>query len=85
MGIHYELFNWQFDMEAFSEALQKIADMDKHDFAAVIGIDVSTLENWRSGDYIKRKKPYPSMTNFINACNWLDLDPREFFKLEDKK
>lgn len=84
MTTTYVLVPFKFDMAGFAAELKEIHQDDLKDFAEVIGIDHSTLENWRSGSYVKRGTPFPSMGNFIAACNWLDLDPRAFFILEDK-
>lgn len=35
------------------------------------------------GKYAGTRFPFPAMSNFINICNLLDLDPRSFFILED--
>jgi len=76
------IIDFKFDMKAFADTLQSVSDGDLSDFAAIIGIDDSTLRNWRI-EGAKGKYAMPSMRNFINACNWLDLDPREFFVLDD--
>lgn len=81
--IRYSTVNWKFDLEAFMNALQIISEADLSEHRP-IGIHVTTLRNWRNGDYKTRKFPYPSMGHFIAACNWLDLDPRTFFVLEDE-
>lgn len=79
------IIDFKFDMKAFADTLKSVSESDLNDFAAVIGIDHSTLRNWRI-EGAKGKYAMPSMRNFINACNWLDLDPREFFVLvEDEK
>ena len=78
----YAIIDFKFNMMAFSEALKNVSDGDLSDFAEIIGIDDSTLRNWCI-EGAKGKYPMPSMRNFINACNWLDLDPREFFVLDE--
>jgi len=81
--IKYRVLKFRFALEKWAIALQAIANEEIPEIALIIGVDDSTLRNWRTGDYTKRKFGYPAMTNFINACNWLDLDPREFFELEE--
>ena len=81
--IKFRVVKFRFAVEKWAMALETIAQEDMPEFARIIGVDESTLRNWRSGDYTRRAFAYPQMTNFINACNWLDLDPREFFELEN--
>jgi len=78
------VIDFKFDMKAFADTLKSVSDGDLSDFAAIIGIDDSTLRNWRI-EGAKGKYAMPSMRNFINACNWLDLDPREFFVLDEQE
>jgi len=84
MTTQYVLVPFKFDMAGFAAELKEIDHADLKEFAGVIGVDHSTLENWRNGSYLKRESAYPSMGNFLSACNWLDLDPRAFFILEEK-
>lgn len=81
--MRYKVVNFKFDMAAFSTVLKNVNDGDVVVFARVIGVDESTLRNWRTGYNARTSFPHPSMSNFIAACNALDLDPRDFFILED--
>jgi len=81
MAIKYSLIPMGFSLDKWSEALLSVPEKDVYDFALIIGVDFSTLRNWRNRAYRKEKFPFPAMSNFLNTCNWLDLDPREFFVL----
>jgi len=78
--VTYKIVDFKFDMKAFAISLRAIPYHDINDFAAVIGIDDSTLRNWiklgAEGAYKQ-----PAMNTFLAACNALDLDPRQFFVL----
>lgn len=82
MTIKYALVPMTFNLELWADTLRAIPASDVHDFALIIGVDPSTLHNWRNAAYARARFPYPAMGNFLNACNWLDLDPRQFFTLE---
>ncbi len=76
VGFTFDLVRWGYDIR---RAMQYIAP----DYlAGLLEVDHSTLENWRDGRYKSTKAPYPMMTNFIKVCNLLDLDPRDYFVLE---
>jgi len=82
MTSQYKVVKFKFDLEHFAHILTAhVSQQDVVVFAAVIGVDESTLRNWRNKIY-KEPFAFPSMRNFIAACNALDLDPREFFILE---
>jgi len=46
--------------------------------ASLIGATGSMIS-----DYEQSKEDNPKMKNFLALCNLFDLDPREFFELED--
>lgn len=84
--IKYRLMNWVFNLGAWGRTLREKSDETSAEFIAqVCQVSVKTVENWIAGyETAYGEYPYPSMTNFINVCNQLDLDPRDFFMLEDK-
>lgn len=82
MTAKYRIVPFVFDLEAFSQALSKVDKAWRGELAEILEIDSSTLENWIAGDYKKRAFKHPAMGNFLKVCNWLDLDPRDFFVLE---
>jgi len=73
-----------FDKSAWTKAMKTIMPHDVPDFAEMFGISKSTLNNWRLGHY-HAETPYPSMTNFIDICNWLDLNPQTFFIIDESE
>lgn len=86
MNIRYSLVNWQFNLGAWSRAMQEAVDQMGIEFVAqTLEVSVKTVANWiRLPESAYGEFPHPSMSNFINAVNTLDLDPRDFFILEDK-
>lgn len=86
MNIRYSLVNWQFNMGSWSRAIQEASDEMGTEFVAqALEVSVKTVQNWiKMHESAYGEFPYPNMTNFIRAMNMLDLDPREFFILEDK-
>lgn len=82
MATKYVWIPFQFDMGAFGADMRRAIDSHGSVFiAALLEIDHSTLENWANGVYDNRRFPHPSMTNFLKACNTLNLDPRDYFRL----
>lgn len=80
--MRYVLLNFKFDMDKFAATLRTCVQGDNDVFSEAIGVDRSTLANWMAHRY-RGKFAHPSMSNFIAACNWLDLDPRDFFVLDE--
>lgn len=79
----YMLVAWRFNTALWASVMNTaIAEIGKAEFAAIIEVDRKTLENWAAGR-VMREFPHPHMSNFLKAVNWLDLDPRDFFELED--
>ena len=78
----YKLISFKFDMAKFAATLRA---MDKETAAVLemlVGVDRSTLRNWSA--YAKEYEgKHPSMMNFLRVCNHLDLDPREYFVLDE--
>lgn len=80
MATKHRIVPFEFNWSKFSADLRKnLKAGDIVTAAQIIGVDYSTLANWRKGAY--RGRSYPMMHNFINACNVLDLDPRDYFWL----
>lgn len=75
--------NFKFDFKSWSRTIANWADVVGTDFISeAIEADPNTIRAW-SGGHFKVNYPYPSMTLFIRACNLLDLDPRQFFILDE--
>ena len=80
MGIQYAVVNWKFNSDAFSEALALMTTDDMQAAADLLGVSFQTLRRWQKGQY-DTEFNYPRMSNFLNLCNLLDLDPRDYFAL----
>jgi len=82
MTTKYRLAPMKFDTLKWSKTIAAIPVRDRDDFGYAIGVAGGTLKTWANLKQIAQF-PFPSMNAFINACNMLDLDPRDFFILED--
>jgi hypothetical protein len=78
----YKVYNFRFDLERFGYDLKRCKFVNDKTLAAMLGLDASTVNNWKNHARSNTETPYPSMTNFLKVCNLLDLDPREYFVLE---
>jgi len=78
----YRIYPMVFNTSLWRDTMRSIGENDTAAFAAVIGVAPNTLSSWRNlsddADF-----PHPSMHNFIEACNALDLNPQNFFILDD--
>jgi hypothetical protein len=85
MVTKYKLVNWEFNMGGWGRAMQESVDRFGVEFVAqILEVSPKTVDNWIKGyKSVYSEFPHPNMSNFIWACNQLDLDPREFFILED--
>jgi len=81
MTTKYRIMPFVFDMKAFAESLKRVDPAWHAELAEIAEIDVTTLRNWMNGHYDRSKWPHPHMSNFLRVCNWLDLDPRDYFVL----
>jgi len=80
MTIHYANADWAFNSELFAEHLQAMTDEDILACAELMGISPGAIARWRRGNY-STDYNFPRMSNFIQLCNLLDLDPRDYFTL----
>lgn len=81
MGITYRFVNWKFDAQRWAEALNGQSADDRAAAQELSGLTASGWRNWLNGTTGKAYQ-HPGMLNFLNVCNLLDLDPRDFFTLE---
>jgi hypothetical protein len=81
MAIKYRFMNWKFDAARWAEALNGHAHDDLAAARELSGLTASGWRNWMKGEQGK-SYIHPGMMNFLNVCNLLDLDPRDFFTLE---
>lgn len=82
MTTKFKLVNWKFDSAKLAEVLQTLSRDDLDTVAEIVGVSASGIWHWRNNSYMPPFE-YPNMTNFLTLVNWLDLDPREFFILEE--
>lgn len=80
MTIKYAHADWAFDAEKFAESLQAMTDDDMQAAADLLGVSWQTIRRWQKGNY-DTEFNFPRMSNFLNLCNLLDLDPRDYFTL----
>jgi len=73
-----------FDRSAWTKAMNTINDEDLEFFAGIFEVSVDTLKNWRRGNY-NAQFLYPRMSNFIDICNHMDLNPQTFFILDESE
>jgi hypothetical protein len=82
--IKYRLVKWMFNAGMWAQAVNKAVDDVGHDVVAgMLDVHVSTIYGWRRMKSGYEDFPYPNMTNFIAFCNAMDIDPRDFYILED--
>lgn len=79
MATKYKVVHWQFDNERFGRHITAwIKAVGVQAIAEVLEVNQQTVTAWGKG-----KTPgefnHPRMSNFIKACDELDLDPRDFF------
>lgn len=83
MTIKYLNLDWQFDKHRFAETLR---GLDAETLAAaqeLSGLSESAFLTYMNPQY-RGAYENPGMKNFLNVCNLLHLDPREFFCLDVK-
>lgn len=84
MNTKYKVFNWGFNAPLWRQVIEDaIKDIGASDFAEIVGVDVKTLNTWSRHTGKEGAHPWPAMHNFLKVANALDLDPSEFFILED--
>lgn len=83
MNTTYKFVVWAFDTARFASAVK---DLHEHfswaELSQLLDVSKSTLNNWANGNF-SPEFPFPHMSNFLHICNELDLDPREFFVIEE--
>lgn len=83
MPAQYRNYDWRFDKHRWAEALRGMPITELQAAQELAGISQSGWYHWmnpdKSGVY-----QHPAMLNFLNVCNLLHLDPREFFCLDVK-
>lgn len=80
MATTYRNLDWSFDSHRWANDLNRVSDKDKIAALELSGLTASAWWGWLNP---RPGKPYqyPQMTNFLNICNLLNLDPRDYFSL----
>lgn len=83
MSAGYKIIPVRFNIKKWTHVISAwSATMGENFVADIIGCSPSTLKTW--GTWTPKSKfPYPSMTLFINTCNALDMNPADFFELDE--
>jgi len=80
MTVKWSHVDWSFNAEAFAEALSGMTPDDMQAAAELLGVSWQTIRRWQKGEY-DTEFNFPRMSNFLNLCNLMDLDPRDYFTL----
>lgn len=81
--IRYIMVQYRFDASLWAAFVNQACK--KHsmsDIAEMIDVDVVTIKAWIKEEYKPRFK-HPSMNKFLNLCNLMDVDPGQFFTIQD--
>lgn len=84
MTTKHKHVNFEFDHMEFGLAMSGVMQAENitdEDLGDIVGLDHSTVGNYRTA--MAKGKWYPSMGTFLKICNALDIDPRQYFSLED--
>jgi len=77
------LIPWEFDKKAWASAIASAIDtIGLDDLAALLDVSKACLDAWSKGRY-KAGYEWPKLMNLIKVVNLLDLNPDDFFSLED--
>lgn len=78
-----KLVKWSFNKAAWSQSMVLLIEEFGAQFVAdICSVSKSCILNWARGTYTEGYE-WPRMQNFIECCDQLELDPREFFYQED--
>ena len=83
MNTQYKVVNYVFNKALWAQVIADATrDIGRKELAEIAGVDHSTISNW-SFMHMRPEVNWPSMMNFVAIVNLLDLDPTEYFILED--
>lgn len=81
--MEWKIVDFKFDIQKWVSLIHRWrSEVDDEIISGMIGCDPATLRTWVHHTATSRF-PYPSMTLFIKACNALDIDPRDFYILDE--
>jgi len=82
MTIRYRVINWQFDSAKLAAVLEPLDRGMIETLMSLLDVSNGAIWHWRKDIYPEGVN-YPNMSNFLKLCDALDLDPREFFVLDE--
>lgn len=83
MTTEYRVISFKFDAEKWAQTVTRaVQEVGLEHMAALCGMSTNGIKHWANNQY-PMGFAYPSMTNFLLACNLMDADPRQFFILEE--
>jgi len=83
MPVSYINMDWTFDKHRFAEKLRGFEGETLKAAQELSGLSESAFLTYINPQY-RGAYENPGMKNFLNVCNLLELDPREFFCLDVK-
>jgi len=84
MAVKYRSYSWIFDREAWARVLSSARPDDLEAALQLSGLSRGGLYHWMR-PYQDSVFKHPSMQNFLLFCNLLELNPADFFTLEETK
>jgi len=83
MTTEYRVVDFYFDAEKWGQQITMMCEkVGEKELAALMGMSRTGIWHWAHNSY-PSGFAYPSMTNFLLACNLMDADPRTFFIIEE--
>lgn len=74
--------NWKFDAPAWARLLQSQDDDTLNAARELSGLTEGGWRHWMKGTTLGTYQ-HPGMQNFLNVCNLLDADPRDYFTVDE--
>jgi len=84
MSTIFRVYPMKFDTEKWAAVMNGDWAKDDIQKGYLLGVNPSTISGWRKL-YLEPNFPHPNMHNFLNVCNLLDLNPQDFFILDDSE
>jgi len=81
--IKYRVVYFKFDEVRFAAVLRAMKPDELAMIAEMLELSQGAVWHWLN-PRVETGYAHPRMSNFIAVCNLLDLDPRDFFIIEEK-
>jgi len=83
MNVHYKVYSWDFNRALWAQTMKQwTTDFSIKEVAELLGVSTGAVSGWMSMES-GRSHPWPSMMCFMKAVNELDLNPSDFFVIEE--